>query len=72
LEATAPTLASPDRLLRAEEVADMLGCSRSFVWRLIEAGQIDAVHVGRLRRIPASNVARYIAERIEAEHPAGA
>ncbi len=69
MEATAPTLAAPDRLLRDVEVAEMLGCSRSFVWRLIVAGDLSSIHVGRLRRIPASSVSSYIAERVQAELP---
>src|ERR1035437_10101347 len=49
MEATEVT---PERLLRDSEVAEVLGCSRSFVWRLIASEDLDSIHVGRLRRIP--------------------
>ena len=62
---------APDRLLRDVEVADILGCSRAFVWRLIGAGDLSSIHVGRLRRVPASSVARFIAERVAAEGSGG-
>ena len=65
----ATTIANPERLLRDVEVAELLGCSKSFVWRLIVAGELNSIHVGRLRRIPASSVREYITERVQAEHP---
>jgi len=67
----APTIdkAEPDRLYRTSEVAMLLGCSISYVWRLIDRGDLRSIHVGRLARIPASNVRAYIAERVQAEHP---
>jgi excisionase family DNA binding protein len=65
MEATAdPT---PERLLRDSEVAALLGCSRSFVWRLIASEDLDSIHVGRLRRIPVSSVRAYIAARLRDE-----
>jgi excisionase family DNA binding protein len=53
-----------DRLLRPEEAAQLIGCGRSYVWQLIADGSLASVHVGRLRRIPASAVAAYIAARV--------
>jgi len=61
---TAPN--APDRLLRDVEVAEMLGCGRSFVWGLIIKGELQSVHIGRLRRVPASSVAAYIGEKLAA------
>jgi len=39
-------------MLRASEVAALLGISRSTVFRLIESGEIPAVRVGRSVRVP--------------------
>ena len=54
----------PERLLRDTEVAGVLGCSRSYVWRLLDRGELRSIHVGRLRRIPTSSVQAYIAKRL--------
>ena len=53
-----------DQLLRPEEAARLLAMSRSNVWRLISDGSLRSLHVGRLRRIPTSAVAEYIADRL--------
>jgi len=39
-------------MLRAAEVALLLGISRSTVFRLIESGEIPAVRIGRSIRVP--------------------
>ena len=48
------------RLLSPEEAADVLGCGRSHIYRLIQSGEVRSVKVGRLRRVPSSEVEAYI------------
>lgn len=45
---------STSLLLTVTQVADRLGCGRTFVYELIGTGELEAVKLGRLRRIPAS------------------
>ena len=45
---------STSLLLTVKQVADHLGCGRTFVYELIGTGELEAVKLGRLRRIPAS------------------
>lgn len=40
-------------LLRVEEAADRLGIGRSLMYRMVLSGEVESVHVGRLRRVPA-------------------
>lgn len=48
-------------LLRIDEVQHELGCGRSTVYELMADGRLRSVKVGRNRRIPASEVDRFIA-----------
>ncbi len=41
----------PEELLTVEDVAAMLGVSTTKVYRMIRAGQLEAVNLGRLYRI---------------------
>ena len=50
-------------LLRAEEVARMLGVGRSTVYELIVRGQLPVVRIGRLVRVPAAALERWIDQR---------
>lgn len=49
------------RLLTLREVADMLRVSTSMVRALSRCGDLNVVHVGRLPRFAATDVAEYIA-----------
>jgi excisionase family DNA binding protein len=56
-----------ERLLRIDEVAESLGCSRSHVRRLRESGQLQAIDIGVagrpcLRWMPSS-LQRYLHDR---------
>lgn len=57
--------ASVDTLLTVKEVAGRLAIGRTTVYELIARGELPALRIGRARRIPASAVARFIAERME-------
>lgn len=61
----------PERaLLTVEEVAGRLGIGRTTAFRLVKAGKIESVQIGRLRRIHIDAVnayaARLVAEKVAA------
>lgn len=58
--ATAPTV-TPEPLWRAEDFARHTGVNVGTVYRLIRQGDLRAVRVGRLVRIPESAVTEFIA-----------
>ena len=49
-------------LLTVEEAARRLGIGRTTCFRLVLAGEIESVTVGRLRRVPADAVTAYVAK----------
>ena len=51
----------PALLLRVEEAAERLGIGRSLMYRLVLSGEVESVHVGRLRRIPAECLDEHVA-----------
>ena len=52
-----------DRLLTVGEVAATMRVSNMTVYRLIKAGQLAAIRVGKNYRIRRSDVDRYLTER---------
>lgn len=52
-------------LLRVPEAARMTGLSRSYLYRMILAGEIPHIRFGRAVRIPLDDLQRWIAARIE-------
>ena len=56
-------LDSRARFLTVAEVADLMRVSTMTVYRLIKAGDMAAVRVGRSYRIPESEVDRYLEAR---------
>lgn len=44
------------------QVAKIMQVSRSQIYNLLNAGQLDSVHIGRSRRIPRDAIDNYIAE----------
>ncbi len=48
-------------LLTVDETADALGIGRTHLFKILASGEIGSVKVGRLRRIPATELERYIA-----------
>ena len=67
------TVEADDRLLlTVSDAARRLGISRSLFYELLAAGEIESIHVGRLRRIPAAALADYVErQRRVRPHPAG-
>jgi excisionase family DNA binding protein len=55
----------PVLLLRVQEAARLLGVSRAFVYKLLAQGQIRTVKLGRVRRIPRTEVERLAREGAE-------
>jgi excisionase family DNA binding protein len=47
-------------LLKVPEAAERLALGRATVYRLIEAGEIKVLHIGRAVRIPASELTRWL------------
>lgn len=48
------------RLYRVPEVADILRCDKSTVYRLIEAGRLDVVRLGRSIRITQAAINKFL------------
>ena len=51
----------PSRLvLTVEEAAQCLGIGRTLMYALITGGEVESVRIGRLRRVPADALERYV------------
>ena len=57
-------------LLTVSEAARRLGIGRSLLYELLAAGQVESIHVGRLRRIPADALAAYVDSQRPSQSPA--
>ncbi len=55
--------ASQSRLMTVGEVASVLRVSSMTVYRLINAGELAAVRIGRSFRVRAEDLDEYLAER---------
>ncbi len=51
---------NPKVLLSPDQAAEALGCGRTQVYSLISDGRLRSVKIGRLRRIPVSELHRYV------------
>jgi len=54
----------PFRLLRAAEVADVLGISRSKAYLMAASGQLPSVRLGRSLRVPLDRLQQWIASQV--------
>jgi len=55
------TLETDDKLLlTVVEAAHRLGIGRTLMYELLGTGQIESVHVGRLHKVPAGALARFV------------
>lgn len=61
---------SPRLLLTVEAAAEWLSISRTRMYALLKAGEIESVKVGRLRRIPAEAITAYITRLAAAQRAA--
>jgi excisionase family DNA binding protein len=52
---------TPRRIvLTVEEAADCLGIGRTLMYSLVSSGAVESVTIGRLRRVPADALTRYV------------
>src|SRR5712691_5653443 len=58
-------------LLTVDEAAQQLGIGRTLMYSLISAGEVQAVTVGRLRRVPSESLTEYV-DRLRADEAKGA
>lgn len=58
-------------LLTVDEAAQRLGIGRTLMYGLISAGEVQAVTVGRLRRVPSESLTEYV-DRLRADEAKGA
>lgn len=54
-----------NRLPKAEEVAELLNISRSFVYLLMQTGQIPTVRLGQSCRVRPKDLEEYIKKNIQ-------
>jgi excisionase family DNA binding protein len=54
----------PHELLSVEAAAQRLSIGRTTMYGLIKAGDVRAVRVGRLRRVPAGALAAYVQQLV--------
>jgi excisionase family DNA binding protein len=57
-------------LLTVPEAARQLGIGRSLLYELLAGGQVESIHVGRLRRIPTDALTTYIEQQRSRTQPA--
>jgi excisionase family DNA binding protein len=57
---------STSHLLSARDVADRLGVSERYVFILLARGELPSIKLGKLRRIPAAALDRFVEERLAA------
>jgi excisionase family DNA binding protein len=60
MDATAPT-----KLLTVNEVAATLGCGRTLVYELLGRRELNHIKIGRLTRIPPSEVESFVRRRMQ-------
>ena len=53
-------------VLSPEELAEFLGCGRTYAYKLLARGEIRSFKIGRLRRIRRQDVERYLQTRLGA------
>ena len=51
-------------LLSPEETCNALGVRCSTLFKMLEAGEIPSIKVGRLRRIPVEGLRRYVERQV--------
>lgn len=52
-------------LLRVPEGAEMLGFSKSKTYELINTGELPAIKIGNVIRIPADELREWVKKRVE-------
>jgi len=52
-------------LLSPEETCEVLGVKRSMLFKLLEAGTIPSIKLGKLRRIPVEGLRSWVQKQVE-------
>lgn len=52
---------APKLLLSVAEAGEVLSVGRTTVYTLLASGELESVHIGRARRIPAEALREYVA-----------
>lgn len=60
LSSDSPRNAPVPWLLRVESAAELLSVSRSFIYQLINSGELPSVRIGGCRRIDAAELRRWL------------
>lgn len=60
---------TPRVLLKVTDVAEILALSERHVYRLINAGHIDAVHIGKAIRVTSDSVDDYVDSLLHSPFP---
>ncbi len=55
------------KLLKAEEVANMLDCSKSFVYQMIRTGQMPVVRLGTAVRVRPEDLDAFVQENLDGQ-----
>ncbi len=50
----------PDTLVTVSRAAEALGISRTLAFQLVAEGKLRSIKIGRARRVPASEITRFI------------
>lgn len=56
-------------LLTVVEAARRIGVSRALMYELLGSGQIESIHIGRLRKVPVGALADYVGRLREQKAP---
>ena len=59
-----PTRQEPEKLLRAQAVAEYLDCSIAQAYRLLKSGVIPCIHAGNLVRVRKCDLERFILDQV--------
>jgi excisionase family DNA binding protein len=52
-------------LLSPEEACETIGVKRATFFKLLAAGKIPSIKIGRLRRIPVDGLRRYVEQQVQ-------
>jgi excisionase family DNA binding protein len=56
-----------ERLLSPDETCELIGVRRTTLYRLLDAGEIASIRVGRLRRIPLERLRAWVDKKVVEE-----
>jgi excisionase family DNA binding protein len=59
----------PRIVLTIEQAAERLGVGRTMTYSLVRAGEVKSVSIGRLRRVPVTALAEYVAALLDEPRP---